>query len=198
VRRWDGQAWTDEVRPLPDWLRTVRLSAGPGSSRHRLPLGAPRLWLVTAALLSLGAALMVLLATGAAKDPDRVHDRAFVRGAGRRCEQAAADVRTVRASASMGGISSQARADRADAEAAVWADVVDDLAQLPVAGVEDHRRVDRWLATWDRWVTLGHDYADAIEAGDDVEARAVVDAGERERAALVRFAIVNKIGTCAP
>ena len=195
VRRWDGHAWTDEVRPRPDWLRTVQLSIGPGASRHRLPLGTRRLWLLTAALLSLGAAVMVLLASGRAADPDRVSDAAFLRAAARRCSAATDEVQAVRSAAS--GISVDDRVARADGVASAWAREIEELRDVPVAG-EDRARVEGWLASWDRWTSLGHEHADALEDGDDAEVASVAEAAERERAALARFALVNSLPACAP
>jgi hypothetical protein len=195
VRRWDGRAWTGDVRPLPDWLRTVHLSIGPGSARHRLPLGTRRLWLVTAALLSLGAAVMVLLANGRATDPDHLGDRSFAKAANRRCTEAGDEVAALRSSAN--GIDVATRVVRADGVSSAWASAVDDLRDLPVAGT-DRTKVERWFETWDRWTTLGHDYADAIDDEDDAGARAIVDAAEGERAALARFALVNAMEACAP
>jgi hypothetical protein len=195
VRRWDGHAWTGDVRPIPDWLRTVRLSAGPGSSRHRIPWGTRRLWLVSAALLSLGAAVMVLLAGGRANDRDHLSDRSFVKAANRRCSTASDEVQAIRSSVS--GISTADRVARADGVASAWAAAVEDLRVLPVAGA-DRGKVERWLRAWEEWTALGHDYADAVDDGDDVEAEAVVRAAEGDRAALARFALVNSMAACAP
>jgi hypothetical protein len=195
IRRWDGRAWTGDVRPLPDWLRTVQLSVGPGSARHRLPLGARRLWLVSAAILSLGAALMVLLANGRADHPDRLHDDRFAKAANRRCTEAADEVAALRSSVS--GIDVADRVARADGVSSVWATAAEDLRDRPVAGA-DREKVERWLSTWDRWTTLGHDYAEAIDDRDEVEAEAIVAAAEGERAALARFALVNAMPACAP
>ena len=81
--------------------------------------------------------------------------------------------------------------------ASAWAAAAEDLHDVPVAAA-DRATVERWLSTWDRWTRLGHDYADAVEAHDDVEARALVDASEVQRAALARFAVVNSMAVCAP
>jgi hypothetical protein len=183
------------VRPIPDWLRTVQLAVGPGATRHHVPLGARRLWLVTAAVLSLGAALMLLLASGRTHDRDHVSDAAFVKAAGRRCSQASDEAQAVRSSVS--GIGGEDRAARADGVASAWARAVDDLHDQPVLGA-DRGKVERWLRTWDEWTTLGHDYARAVEAGDDTGAEAILTAAEADRNAIARFALVNSIAACAP
>ncbi|MBW3615842.1 MAG: DUF2510 domain-containing protein, partial [Actinobacteria bacterium] len=76
VRRWDGRAWTNDVRPLPEWLRTLRLSAGPAVQASRSSRG---LWATSAALLVLGALLMVILGTSGDDDEARIDDAAFIR-----------------------------------------------------------------------------------------------------------------------
>ena len=205
VRRWDGSSWTDEVRPLPDWLRTLQLSPGPaaGAPVRRRPasrLVTPavagstrRLWWTSAALLVAGGLVMAFLGLGErTSDPDRLGDRAFAEAADERCAATGAslgdgDVRVLE------GPEEVARIERITS---AWEATAVDLRALPVAPA-DARRVEVWLTTWDRWVDLGHEYAEALRTGDDRSADAALDAATAPQASLRRFAVVNGMDDCA-
>jgi len=77
-----------------------------------------------------------------------------------------------------------------------WEATAIDLRALPV-GSSDARRVELWLQTWDRWVALGHDYADALRTGADDDARSILDEAAAPQASLRRFAVVNGMDDCA-
>lgn len=177
IRRWDGRAWTGDVRPLPAWLRTVRLSPGP-------PVKVPRtsrlLWITSAALLLTGALMMLVLDRGATDDPDRIGDRAFAKAADARCAGTREAIGKNR--------------DIGDRTAA-WETMVDDLRRLDVEGA-DAAAVDRWLRAWDRWIALGRDYGDAVGAGDRAGARDILERSQVPNRAMTRFAAVNGMYAC--
>jgi hypothetical protein len=170
---------------MPDWLRTLRLAPGPG--RAPVPRSSRRLWLTSALLLGAGALLMLLLGGADEDDPDRLADRSFARVADARCAATEATDRS--------RLEGQAEVRRIQRITANWEATVRELRTLPVAP-EDERRVEAWLATWDRWIDLGHDYADALADGDVAEAQALFDEAEPPKRALSRFAAVNGMDHC--
>ena len=203
VRRWDGSAWTGDVRPVPDWLRTLQLSPGPPSSaplrtrppsRVPPPTGSSRgLWWTSALLLLAGALVMAFLGLAeTTEDPDRLRDRSFARAADARCAQTGSSLGPD-AGRVLTGADEVARIERITS---AWEVTAIDLRALPVLR-EDAPHVDRWLSTWDRWVTLGYDYAEALRTGDDDEARGILAEAAAPKAELRRFAVVNGMDDCA-
>lgn len=187
LRRWNGRAWTDDVRPLPPWLRTVRLSAGPSA---RVPRTSRRLWASSAVLLALGAVLMLALERAPGTDLDRIGDREFAALADARCEATGRSLPDH--SGPRGG---DAELGRTEARTVLWDEMVRDLRALPVAGA-DTATVDRWLDEWDRWTALRHDYVTARRDGDEAEATRLLERAQVPHAAVVRFALVNGINSC--
>lgn len=187
IRRWNGRTWTDDVRPLPDWLRTLRLSPGPP---NRVPRTSSRLWATSAALLLIGAVLMAMLGTSR-DDVDRLQDKAFIASANDRC--AATEVSVI--TPNRRHLDGAAEAARIDALAAGWETMIDDLRQLPRTP-EDAPKIDRWLRSWDQWTTNGRAYADALRARDEREATRVLERSEPHNAAKTRFALVNGMNDC--
>ena len=173
IRRWDGRAWTSDVRPLPTWLRTLRLSPGPPG--RRVPKGSRRLWMISAACLALGAMFTAVLSRGEIDDPDRLTDRTFARSADVRCGSATASEHS--------------------ALLAEWEVMVDDLRDLPVASA-DAPAVDRWLRAWDRSIDLGRDRLAAGADGDEAAAERAAERREAPEAARIRFALVNGMNRC--
>jgi hypothetical protein len=203
VRRWDGQGWTDEVRPIPDWLRTLRLSPGPSwipaprrpvpsSAGHRrrssttAATASRRLWITSGLLVVLSGMFVVFLGSAEDDDADRIGDRAFVRAANARC---------ARTSAALEGEEDGADGARVERITIAWEDTVSDLRELPVASA-DARSVDAWFRAWDRWVALGHDYADAVDAGDSADAEVILTESAAPKSAISRFALVNDMNRC--
>lgn len=187
LRRWNGRAWTDELRPVPPWLRSVRLSPGPTA---RVPRTSRRLWATSAVLLALGAVLMLVLGRGGATDLDRIDDRRFASAAEARCDA------TARSLPERDGTrGSDAELGRIETRTVVWDEMVQDLRALPVAG-PDTARVDRWLDEWDRWTALRHDYVTARRDGDEAEATRLLRQAQVPHAAVVRFALVNGMNAC--
>lgn len=208
MRRWDGAAWTQDVRPVPDWLRTLRLSPGPAATPGRRVGRRPgsgaaparrtssrALWATSAALLALGGLLMAFLGTAeddSPADADRLADRSFARVADARCAATGASL----GNSARRHLEGVAEAERIERITAAWDGTASELRALPVAPA-DARRVDRWLRTWDRWVALGFDYADAVREGDDAHARALLAEAAAPKATLRHFAIVNRMNDCA-
>lgn len=204
VRRWDGAAWTDEVRPVPDWLRTVQLSDGPavttGTDRPTRSMASGgaggstrRLWWTSAAMLLASGLVMAFLGLGErTEDPDRLGDRAFARAADARCA-ATGSALGDRIGRVLEGDAEVARIERITS---AWEATAVDLRALPVDPA-DARLVEQWLTTWDRWVDLGHEYADALRTGADDDARSILDEAEAPQATLQRFAAVNGMDDCA-
>jgi hypothetical protein len=172
IRRWDGRAWTDDVRPLPTWLRTLQLAPGPP---NRVPRGSRRLWLISAACLALGAMFTLVLSRGEIDDPDRLGDRTFAAAADERC--------------------ATAEAKDHSAQLDEWEAVVADLRDLPVASA-DAPAVDRWLRSWDRSIDLGRTRLAALEEGDEAAAERAVARRQDPEAARIRFALVNGMNRC--
>ncbi|HVF32820.1 MAG TPA: DUF2510 domain-containing protein [Acidimicrobiales bacterium] len=172
IRRWDGRSWTGDVRPLPAWLRTLRLSPGPTA---RVPRGSRRLWMISAACLLAGGMFLLVLSRGEITDPDRLSDRTFTKAADQRC----------------------AAVDASEPAALLddWAGLVDDLRDLPVATV-DEAAVDRWLRAWERSIDLGRDRLTAMDAGDDDAADRAVQRRQGPEATRIRFALVNGMNAC--
>lgn len=187
IRRWDGRAWTGDVRPRPAWLRTVRLSPGPPA---RVPRAGRRLWATSAVLLAAGALAMVLLGRGAAADPDRIGDRGFATAAGGRCAETA---QVLPERPRPGSTAADLRS--IEARTVAWEQMIDDLRDHPVAGA-DAAKVDRWLGAWDRWTALRHDYVRAVSDGDEDEAGRLLEQAQTPHAALTRFALVNGMNDC--
>ena len=144
-------------------------------------------------MLLAGGLVMAFLGLGErTDDPDRLGDRSFARAADARC--------AATGSALGDGIG---RVLEGDAEVArieritsAWEATAVDLRALPVDPA-DARLVEQWLTTWDRWVGLGYEYADARRAGDDDDARAALDEAAGPQATLRRFAVVNGMDDCA-
>lgn len=187
LRRWNGRAWTDELRPVPPWLRSVRLSPGPTA---RVPRTSRRLWATSALLLALGAVLMLWLDRATGPDLDRVTDRQFTSAADARCESTGRSL-PVRGSARSG----DAELGRIETRTVLWDEMVQDLRALPVAGA-DTAKVDRWLDEWDRWTALRHDYVTARRDGDEAEATRLLQQAQVPHSAIVRFALVNGMNAC--
>lgn len=187
VRRWNGRAWTGEVRPRPAWLRTVRLAPGPPA---RVPRASRQLWVISLVCLLTGGLVMLLLGRGAGNDADRLSDRSFARAADARCTETR---QSTPARTEPGSTASALRA--LAARTAAWERMVDDLRQLPVAG-PDTVLVDSWLRSWDRWTSLQHDYVLAVQEGDEAEATRIVEAARTPHGLLTRFALVNGMNDC--
>lgn len=120
-----------------------------------------------------------------------ISDRAFVRRANARCLEAEAEV----IGPNRRPLEGEAEVARNQRLAEGWEAMVVDLRALPVAQA-DAPEVDAWLAAWDRWTSLGRDYASALASRDEDEALAVGDRSKAPKAAINHFALVNGMDGC--
>ena len=126
------------------------------------------------------------------EDPDRLTDRAFARAADARC----AETGTALGEGIGKALQGPAEVERIERITSAWERTASDLRALPVVSA-DAPLVDRWLTTWDRWVALGHEYAEALRVGASEDATAVLDEAAAPKAELRRFALVNEMDDCA-
>jgi hypothetical protein len=176
------------VRPLPEWLQTVRLSPGPPG---RLPHAPRRLWFISAGCLALGALFALALGQVTASSDGRIGDRHFVAQANARCARTEADVIGPNSDPKSGDL----EAERIETITRAWDQMVVDLAAIDVQPA-DRGRVEEWLAAWGEWTAVSHEYADALAGGDDRVARKVLARGEAPRRTIGRFAYVNGMNAC--
>ena len=144
-------------------------------------------------MLLAGGLVMAFLGFGErTEDPDRLGDRAFARAADARCASTGSalgeDIGEV--------LEGDAEVARIERITTAWERTAVELRALPVSP-EDARRVEQWLTTWDRWVDLGHEYAEALRTGAGDEAEAILDEAAVPQATLRRFAVVNGMDDCA-
>lgn len=173
---------------MPDWLRTLRLSPGPGD---RLPRTTRTLWATSAALLAIGAVLALTLTTLGRDSTNRIRDGAFLEKAAARCVKAEEnDIGPNRKPAS-----GAAEATRIEALAVGWEQMVADLRNLPVSA-QDQPKVDRWLGAWERWTSLGHAYANALRDKDQAAAKEALRRSQSPKRVINHFAYVNGINAC--
>lgn len=172
---------------MPEWLRTLQLSAGPAG---RSPHSSRLLWAVSAALLGLGAVLMVILSSGS-DDGSRIRDTAFIRQVNHRCARAEQEVVKPNREQRKG----VADADRIEKLARGWEQMVSDLRRLQVAP-RDQAKVDQWFRAWDRLTELGHQYATAVAADDSAAAQRVLEQTVEPKQDISRFAYVNGMNSC--
>jgi hypothetical protein len=149
------------------------------------------LWLLSALLCVLGATFALGLRMSQPDSALRLRDRAFAERANARCARAEREV-----------VSPNRRPDngtdevgRIQALASGWAEMVLDLRRFEVAPT-DRAKVDSWLAAWDRWTSLGYDYADALESGDEAGAQEVIVRSEVPKQVIGAFATVNDMPDC--
>ncbi|HET9442004.1 MAG TPA: DUF2510 domain-containing protein [Acidimicrobiales bacterium] len=190
VRRWDGRAWTHEVRPLPDWLRTLRLAPGPGGGGRHARRSGRWLWLASAGLLLMGAGLMVAL-TPSTPEVATIDDAAFAEAAETACRRALDDALGLDPDDP-----APTPAARVAARTEGWEALVTGLRELEVARADRPAVLD-WLAAWEVWTDLRHAYARALAGGDEEGAAALLRQLEEARRPITRFAMANGTPSCA-
>lgn len=191
LRRWDGRAWTNEVRSIPPWLRTLRLAQGPPPRRFTLrdrPAAARRLW--SASAITLVFALLLALSLPAAlrtAGEDRISDGRFLAGATSVCEKAnRAALRPFRS----GDVSDP------DALASAIGAFVRELRRIHVFEEDDRTKVEAWIARWETLSDTGHRHAAAIADGDEALAERLNNENLVTRAQINQFAYANGLTAC--
>lgn len=193
LRRWDGAAWTDDVRAVPPWVGgATRLAEGPPPPRFRgrlrnRPTAARRLW--SASAITLVFALLLGLSLPSAlrtAEEERVEDPRFLASASVACDRANRDaLQPFRAG------------DGSDPDGLATAleGLVADLRAIDVAP-GDRAVAERWIADWQLLVTTGHRQAEAIEDDDEALARRLNDENLVTRSRINRFAYANGLTAC--
>lgn len=191
LRRWDGRAWTNEVRSVPPWLRTVRLAEGPAPRRFTLrdrPAAARRLW--SASAITLVFALLLALSLPAAlrtANEDRISDGRFLAAATSVCEEAnRSALRPFRSR------------DVSDPDALATAidGFVGELRRVHVFEEDDRTKVAGWIGRWERLSDTGHRHAEAIADGDEALAERLNNENLVTRAQINQFAYANGLTSC--
>ena len=192
LRRWTGTAWSDDVRPIPGWADGLRHAIGPGATVRRSPRATlvRRLWTASSTTLALALVLLLSLLTslrGPSQAAHHVSDDAFLAAAAETCAEANARV-----------LEPYRQAASQDPEGLATAveRFVDDLRAIPV-GSADRARVAEWIAAWDAWTEAGHDYADALDDGDQGRADRITRESFLARTRISQFAYANGLGACA-
>lgn len=173
VRRWDGGAWTGEVRAVPDWLRTFALAEGPG---RRAPYRSRRLWTISALLLFAGAAIGVAVRPNV-PDPDRIDDPTFVAAANGVCR-------------SLG--LREAPMGEARLAGTAWDEVADEIDNL-VPRPLNQPAVDRWVGGWRDLAATARAFADA---SDSQTRQLTTTEAVRVALSVNRFSYVNGLNDC--
>lgn len=190
LRRWDGRAWTDDVRPLPAWMRTLPLADGPRGRRPHLR-AARVLWIASATCVVSALAAMGVVGNDALRGTQHVSDRTFLARAAGAC-----------ARADRVGIRPNLEPHRGESDVAYYERLldaqealVDELRDLPVAAA-DQAAVDTWIVYWDAWTTSGSRYVQALADGDEQRAEVASDQSRDAKAAIDAFASANGIPDC--
>lgn len=169
-------------------MRALQLSPGPPARVRRTTSG---LWATSAVLLVVGAGLYAAVDRGEPPGPGGISDISFVAAANARCAQTAKGV----VEANRQPLSGEAEVARYQRLASGWEAMVADLRDLPIAPT-DAAAVDGWLQAWDRWTSLGHDYANAMAARDEAEASSIIERSRIPKKAMTDFADANALDAC--
>jgi hypothetical protein len=142
------------------------------------------------------AALLVTAVAGACANTSKpaatINDPVFVRQANAVCRPAVPKLRAPDRKATS---TTQLRASTIDGTADGVAAVAAELKQLPVRS-QDRARVKAWLADWDRFVAVGHQYAAAVKADDPERYTRIDDQAVDLAERIGRFAKGNGIDDC--
>lgn len=194
MRRWDGGQWTGESRERPPWAPA---SGVPAVTERKKPAWHWKVFGAVAVLLF--GAISYKALTAPANLPDRtIFDPEFIAAANDTCRDEITALHNERPrpgsrEAKEPGTLEQVAA-KVDSVADRLQGVADRLRRLPVLP-EDKADVDGWLADWDRYTELGHDYAGAVR--DDSSRQGDIaeeGVGVGRRATL--FADANKLDAC--
>ena len=142
------------------------------------------------------AVFLVAMAVVACGDNSKpaatIDDPEFVRQANAVCKTTVADLRAPDRKTPS---TTELKPATIDATADGLAAVAADLRTIPVRA-EDEARVKTWLADWDRFIAVGHRYADAVKAGDEEGYTKIDDEAVDLAQRIGRFARGNGIDEC--
>ena len=144
-----------------------------------------------AALFAVAAYMM----RPAPRPPRTISDARFTAAAVARCREQIPRLRADPTQNRTEERNERETAQRVERAADGLAELVDDLADLPVRA-DDRSEVTRWLDDWRDYIDAGRRYARAVRSGD---AEAFSQEAEASRASLERvgrFARANRIDAC--
>jgi hypothetical protein len=121
-----------------------------------------------------------------------IDDPEFVRRANALCARSVPDLRAPDRQATS---TSVVTAERLDEVADGLAEVAADLRRVPVTDAAADE-VDAWLDDWERFVEVGHRYAEAVEADDPERYSRIDDEAVELARRMGRFARGNGIDDC--
>jgi hypothetical protein len=145
-----------------------------------------------------GLAAVILFALAAAgcsgnsRPAATIDDPAFVRQANTVCRTAVAKLRAPDRKAPS---TTELKPATIDATAEGLAAVAAELRTIEVRA-EDEARVQAWLADWDRFIAVGHQYATAVKAGNEESYTKIDDEAVDLAQRIGRFARGNRIDEC--
>src|SRR4051794_20899647 len=193
---WDGRRWTGQQRPHPSWQGgdPADDAAAEREARRRLAHG-PRVWVLMGAvfLVIVGLAWVTLPKAGSA-GPKVLTDEAFITAANKECR---ATIPTLRPLIDTRDTTVDGPKIAGDVErvATGLGGLAVRLRALPVA-TADQAYVSGWLDSWDRYATIGHDYANALRNNDLRRQIALSKDGDAVQKVTDRFARANDLGSC--
>jgi hypothetical protein len=159
-----------------------------------------RHWLVfgTVALFLFGAATVRAITAKPGLPPRTVFDAEFIGQANQECRGDLAQLKAERPKPGSKEGKDPGPEEKVGAQVDDAADrlhaVAERLRAIPVDG-DDQADVDGWLAEWDRYVDLGHHYADAVRAKRPGQT-AIAEQGAKSGQRATLFAQANKLDDC--
>jgi hypothetical protein len=199
MRRWDGQRWTGESRSLPPWAGP----GGPSGTGTGVATQPPRRRLSWSIFTVLFGVLFVAVSIKAvtskpALPPRTVFDAQFISNANELCRAELGPLRDARPEPG----SPEGKNPGSKEKVAGQVDDVADKLTAIAAGLRgidvqlaDRADVDGWLAEWDRYIDIGHRYADAVQEEAPRQGKLVED-GARSGQRANLFAKANKLDDC--
>ena len=194
---WDGQRWTGQHRPRPSWQAADgdAVAAADREARRRLAHG-PRSWILAGGVL----ALIVFLAWVTLPKPDHpgpkvLADARYASAANAECRSTIIGLRPKIDSDPSSNPALDAVAREVDGGADGMTALAARLRAIPAAAA-DQPHIAGWLAGWDRYASIGHDYATALRTNDTAAQVRLSKDGDKVQKATDRFARANGINRC--
>lgn len=198
IRYWDGQAWTERLRPRPAWAPP--LDEEEAARHHAAMQRRRRRWAQGVGTLLIGALLVLTLFAVRGDVPAiparTVADQQFTEAANRLCARRMPAIREQ--PPQPGGEdrpSSEEAAGRVERTADDLGKLLVDLRALPVAD-GDRKAVEGWFRDWDRFLNVGHRYADALRNADTRTQTSIASEGDGPSRRIYAFANANGMSEC--